>query len=154
MVKTIRASIGFVLLAMGGYAHAQAATTCPTLPADSGLTWETKTAGGTQFCRAMRADGSEAFGLYIASQSAFKPNRGDRAEEAQIDGRATYWYRSELAGQPDVQARETLITLPDGRVAYLWIQAPSKDVLTQVIAQASTLRFGAGGGAQLTSTGK
>ncbi|AXK72363.1 hypothetical protein DWG18_08810 [Lysobacter sp. TY2-98] len=151
MVKTIRVSIGFMLLAMGSYAHAQAATTCPTLPADSGLTWETKTAGGTQFCRAMRPDGSEAFGLYMAAQSAFKPNRGDRAEEAQIDGRATYWYRSELAGQPDVQARETLIPLPDGRVAYLWIQAPSKEALTQAITQTNALHFGTGGSAQLTS---
>ncbi|WP_407908891.1 hypothetical protein [Lysobacter claricitrinus] len=151
MVKTIRATIGFTLLAMGGYAHAQATTTCPTLPADSGLTWETKTAGGTQFCRAMRADGSEAFGLYLAAQTPFKPNRGDRAEEVKIDGRDTYWYRSELAGQPDVQARETAISLADGRVAYLWIQAKSNDDLAKAIAQSSTLRFGTGGGAQLTS---
>lgn len=151
MVKTIRASIGFALLAMGSYAHAQATTTCPTLPADSGLTWETKTAGGSQFCRAMRADGSEAFGLYIAAQTPFKPNRGDRAEEVKIDGRDTYWYRSELAGQPDVQARETAIPLSDGRVAYLWIQARSKDDLAGAITQASAMRFQAGGGAQLTS---
>ncbi|MGY3264204.1 MULTISPECIES: hypothetical protein [unclassified Lysobacter] len=151
MVKTNRASIGFALLAMVGFAHAQATTTCPTLPADSGLTWETKTAGDTQFCRAMRSDGSEAFGLYMAAQTPFKPNRSDRAEEVKIDGRDTYWYRSELAGQPDVQARETSISLPGGRVAYLWIQANSKDDLTQAITQSSTLRFGAGGGAQLSS---
>lgn len=151
MVNSIRATIGFALLAMGSYAHAQATSTCPMLPADSGLAWETKTAGGSQFCRAMRADGSEAFGLYIAQQTPFKPSRSDRAEEVKLDGRDTYWYRSELAGQPDVQARETAIPLADGRVAYLWIQAKSKDDLATALTQTSALRFGTGGGAQLTS---
>jgi hypothetical protein len=149
MVKSICASIGLGLLAVAGLAQAQSSGTCPSLPADSGLTWETKTAADTQFCRALRADGSEAFGLYIASRTAFKPGRANRAEEASIDGRATYWYRSELAAQPDVQARETVINLPDGRVAYLWIQAHSSQELSSAIAQTGALRFGAG--AQLSS---
>jgi hypothetical protein len=147
MHKNIRTFTGLGLLAMAGFAQAQAA--CPTLPADSGLTWETKTAGDTQFCRALRADGSEAFGLYIASRTPFKPGRANRAEEARIDGRDTYWYRSELAAQPDVQARETAIPLPDGRVAYLWIQAHSSDELSRALAQTGSLRFGSG--AQLSS---
>ena len=151
MVKSIRASIGVTLLAVAGFAHAQSAGTCPSLPADSGLTWETRTAGGTHFCRALRADGTEAFGLYIAAESPFKPSRADRAEEASIDGRSTYWYRSELAARPDVEARETLLKLPDGRVAYFWIQATSKDELSRSLAQANGLRFEAGSGAQLTS---
>lgn len=149
MGKSIRASIGLALLAVAGMAQAQSAGTCPALPADTGLTWETKTAGATQFCRALRADGSEAFGLYIAKQTAFKPTRSMRAEEAHIDGRSTFWFRSELAGQPDVQARETAIPLADGRVAYLWIQAKSNEELARALAQTGTLRFGAG--AQLSS---
>jgi hypothetical protein len=149
MVKSIRASIGLGLLAMAGFAQAQSTGTCPTLPADSGLTWETKTAGDTQFCRALRADGSEAFGLYVASHTAFKPARADRAEEARIDGRSTFWYRSELAATPDVQARETVLPLADGRVAYLWIQAHSNDELSQAMTQTGTLRFNSG--AQLSS---
>ena len=149
MIKSIRTSVGLGLLAVAGFAQAQDAGTCPALPADSGLTWETKMAGDTQFCRALRADGSEAFGLYIASHTAFKPGRANRAEEASIDGRATYWYRSELAAQPDVQARETVVNLPDGRVAYLWIQAHSSQELSSAIAQTGALHFGPG--AQLSS---
>lgn len=148
MRKTTRASIVLALLASSAPAFAQSAGACPTLPADSGLTWETRTAGGTQFCRALRADGSEAFGLYIAKETPFRPTRGNRAEEARIDGRNTYWYRSEIAGQPDLQARETAIELPDGRVAYLWIQAKSSDDLQRALAQTGALRFG--GDAQLT----
>jgi hypothetical protein len=150
MEKSTRATIGLALIALAGMAHAQSTSgPCPALPADAGLTWETKTAGDTQFCRAIRADGSEAFGLYIAAQTAFKPSRGNRAEEASIDGHDTRWYRSEIAGQPGLQARETAIELPDGRVAYLWIQAKSSDELTQALTQTSALKFG--GNAQLSS---
>lgn len=143
MKKTIRALSAAVLLGTGSLALAQTAPTgCPQLPDDSGLTWEYKAAASTQFCRALRADGSEAFGLYIAKDSAFKPGRANRAEEARIDGRTVHWYRSELAGKPDVQARETVIELPDGRVAYLWIHAKSQDELGEAIARSNALRFG------------
>lgn len=139
----VRALTAGALLAAGPFVHAQTApAACPDLPADSGLTWEYKAAASTQFCRALRADGSEAFGLYIARESAFKPSRGNRSEETRIDGREVHWYRSELAGKPDVQARETLLELPDGRVAYLWIHANSQDELGESIARAATLRFG------------
>ncbi len=145
MNSTTRALAAMALLAAAGTAHAQTApAACPLLPAESGLTWEYKAAAATQFCRALRADGSEAFGLYIAKDSAFKPSRGRRAEEATIDGRATHWYRSELAARPDVQARETLIELPDGRVAYLWIHAYSAEELDQSLAGTSSLRFDGG----------
>ena len=151
MVKSIRVGLGIALLGAASVASAQqAGEHCPRLAASSGLTWEYKGASGTDFCRALRADGSEAFGLYIAAQSAFKPGRADRAEEAHIDGQASFWYRSELAGKPDIQARETLVSLPGGRVAYVWIQAHSADELGQSIATANTLQFGPGG-AQLSS---
>lgn len=145
MNSSIRALTATALLAAAGAVPAQTApAACPLLPADSGLTWEYKAAATTQFCRALRADGSEAFGLYIAKESAFKPRRGQRAEEATINGTVTHWYRSELAARPEVQARETLIELPDGRVAYLWIHAHSADELGQSIAGTSSLRFGDG----------
>lgn len=143
MKTTIRAFSAAVLLGTAGLAAAQAApAACPLLPADSGLTWEYKAAASTQFCRALRADGTEAFGLYIAKNSPFKPGRANRAEEARIDGRVIHWYRSELAGKPDVQARETSFELPDGRVAYLWIHADSQDELGDAIARTASLRFG------------
>jgi hypothetical protein len=142
MKTIIRALTAAAVLGTAGGALAQnAGSGCPALPADSGLTWEYKAAASTQFCRALRADGSEAFGLYIAKDSAFKPGRANRAEEVRIDGRAVYWYRSELAGKPDVQARETLVELPDGRVAYMWIHAKSQDELGESIARSASLRF-------------
>lgn len=149
MHTTIRTLACLAVLGAAGAAQAQDAAVCPRMPADSGLSWEYKAAGETQFCRALHADGTEAFGLYIARESAFEPGRSNRAEQASIDGRPVYWYRTELAGKPDVLARETLVKLPDGRVAYLWIQAPSDDALNQAIAQTRDLRFSAG--AQLSS---
>ncbi len=131
------------LLAMAGAAHAQSSpdSVCPQLPADSGLSWEHKSTRTSDFCRALRADGSEAFGLFIAAESPFKPNRGNRAEQASIDGRPIHWYRSEIAAQPKVQARETLIELPGGRVAHMWVQAPSEPQLAEALSQAAQLRF-------------
>lgn len=143
MNPIVRALTAVALLGAGPLVHAQAVSVaCPDLPADSGLTWEYKAAANTQFCRALRADGSEAFGLYIAKESAFKPSRGNRAEETRIDGQSVHWYRSELAARPNVQARETLIELPDGRVAYMWIHANSQDELGESITRATSLRFG------------
>ncbi|MGH8078681.1 MAG: hypothetical protein ACREPE_15375, partial [Lysobacter sp.] len=75
-----------LLLALTAGAQAQAQSeenvACPQLSADTGLTWQHKAAAKSDFCRALRADGSEAFGLYIASDTAFKPSRSDREEQA------------------------------------------------------------------------
>lgn len=135
------ATLALAGLATTTQAQAAGEGVCPQIPASSGLTWEHKAAGETQFCRALRADGSEAFGLYIARDSAFEPGRANRAEQASIDGQRVTWYRTELAANPDVRARETLLPLPGGRVAYLWIQAPSDDALKEAIAQTGELRF-------------
>lgn len=143
MNSTIRAMTAVALLASAGFVHAQSLSgACPDLPADSGLTWEYKAAATTEFCRALRADGSEAFGLYMAKDSPFEATRANRAEEAMIDGRQVQWYRTELAGKPDVQARETVVSLPDGRVAYIWIQARSEQELGESINRANSVRFG------------
>lgn len=135
-------------LAAGAQAQSTGAAGCPQLPADSGLAWQHKATPTSDFCRALRADGSEAFGLFIANESPFKPRRADRAEEASIDGRQVQWYRSELAAQPGVESRETLIELPGGRVAHVWVQAKSEQQLTEALGQANNLRFRA---AQLSS---
>jgi len=134
-----------LLLALAGGAQAQTqsdmATACPQLPADSGLTWQHKGTVKADFCRALRSDGSEAFGLYIANESPFKPNRSDREEQASIDGHDITWYRSELAAQPGIEARETLLKLVDGRVAHIWIQARTTGQLAEALQQAQAMRF-------------
>lgn len=133
-----------LLLALAGGAQAQAQPeangVCPQLAADSGLAWQHKATSNTDFCRALRSDGSEAFGLYIASESAFKPSRGNREEQASIDGHAVHWYRSEIASKPDIEARETVLELVDGRVAHIWIQATTEQ-LGEALQQAQAIRF-------------
>lgn len=131
------------LLLVAGGAQAQSAgdAVCPQLPADSNLVWQHKSTASSDFCSALREDGSEAFGLFIANDSPFKPSRANRAEQASIDGRAVQWYRSELSQRPDTQARETVIELPGGRVAHVWVQAGSAEQLTQAMAQTRDLRF-------------
>lgn len=133
-----------LLLALAGGAQAQtqpdASAACPQLPADSSLAWQHQATADTDFCRALRNDGSEAFGLYIASESAFEPSRRNREEQATIDGREIHWYRSEIASKPDIEARETLLPLADGRVAHIWIQV-SPQQLGEAMQQAQSMRF-------------
>src|SRR6476469_742335 len=117
----------FLMLAVVGAVgnlQAQQADPCPQLPADAGLTWDVGGSAANQLCRALRADGSEAFGLVISAKPAFEPQRSDRAEAGQIGGRDVTWYKAELAQKPGTEARETLLRLPDGRSMHVWLQAP------------------------------
>lgn len=136
-------SLSLGLLLMGGAAHAQTAFVCPALPASTGLTWEHKPAGNAEFCRALRADGSEAFAVFVTDKAPFKPNRSDRAERGAIGGLEVTWYRSEIAGKPNVQSRETLVDLPDGRVAHVSFQASDASAMGTVMEQAGLMQFGA-----------
>jgi len=132
-----------VLLAgmgLASAAKAQQSPACPQLPGDAGLTWEYRGSGG-DLCRALRADGSEVFGLVISAKPTFEPQRSDRAERSQVDGREVTWYRAELAAKPGVQARETLIALPDGRSAHLWLQADDGDKLASDFRMLQGLHF-------------
>src|SRR5262245_12264078 len=117
-----------LLLPLAGTAAAQNVGACPYLAAETGLTWEHRGSADSDFCRAMRADGTEAFGMTIAKDSPFSPKGATRAERISIDGREVTWYRTEIAGT-QIQARETVVKLPDGRVAYMWVQASTKEQL-------------------------
>ena len=128
-------------LVLAGAATAQDASVCPQLPADAGLSWDYRGSGDTQLCRALRADGSEAFGLVISAQPTFDPSRSDRAERSTVDGREIRWYRAELAQKPGVQAREAVIELRNGRSAHLWLQAESDDKLQAGYQLLQGLRF-------------
>lgn len=130
-----------LLLPLAGTAVAQDAGACPYLAADTGLTWEHRGSAGSDFCRALRPDGTEAFGMTIAQEAPFKPKGGNRAENVTIDGRQVTWYRTEIAGT-QIEARETRVELPDGRVAYMWVQANSPEQLNQVLQQTQSMKFG------------
>lgn len=97
--------------------------------------------GDADFCRALRDDGSEAFGLYISKQAPFDPKRANREETDVVNGRQVQWYRAELAGQPDVEARETLVELNDGRVAHIWLQAGPGEELGKMFQLTRNLDF-------------
>ena len=131
-------------LLLSGTVHAQEASPCPEIPADTGLTWSHRPSGDSDLCLAQRADGSEAFGVYISPKPSFEPARPDRAEQGKIDGQSLYWYRAELAAQPGVEARETVVTLPDGRSAHIWLQAPNAQALAASLQLAQGMRFRSG----------
>jgi hypothetical protein len=95
---------------------------------------------GFDFCRAIRG-WQQAFGMTIAKDAPFKPKGGNRAENVTIDGQQVTWYRTEIAGT-QIQARETRVELPDGRVAYMWVQANSPEQLNQVLQQTQSMKFG------------
>jgi hypothetical protein len=137
------------LLLAAGAANAQdaaAASRCPQLPADAGLTWEARSSDAGDFCRALFADGSEAFGLYITPERSFDPVRRNRAERNfTLDGHDVTWYRAEIAASPGVEARETDVELTDGRHAHVWLQAPSPTELPARLQLVGRLHFtGAG----------
>ena len=125
--------------------QAQPATSCPQLPANAGLAWEARSTADSDFCRALRSDGSEAFGLYITAEPSFEPNSRNRQESGRIDGRDVVWYRAEIATDPGVQAREALLQLADGRYAHIWLQADSADALAADYQLVGNLRFRTGG---------
>lgn len=132
-----------LLLAFASFgAMAQATTTCPALPADTGLRWEKLEGPGFVFCRALRSsDGSEAFALTLSQDSPFKPNRGDRAEESVIAGTQARWYRSEIAGDRDALAREALVELDSGQVAHFSLRASDEAQLHTLMQQVGEIDF-------------
>jgi len=129
-------------LALAGAVNAQTPDNCPTLAADGGLSWKQLDGPGFTFCKALRdSDGSEAFAVTISEDSPFKPRRGDRAEQASIDGHDVYWYRSEVAAAPDALVRETLLELEQDRVAHISLQAGSQEQLADLLRQVGAIRF-------------
>jgi hypothetical protein len=130
-----------LLLPLAGTAAAQSAGACPYLDANTGLTWEHRAGPNFDFCKAIKADGTEVFGVYIAREAPFKPRNGNRAEQVTIDGREVTWYRAEIAGTK-LEARETLVEMPDGRIAHISVQAKSQEALTESLQQTQALKFG------------
>ena len=132
-----------LLLPLAGTAAAQSAGACPYLDANTGLTWEHRAGPNFDFCKAIKADGTEVFGVYIAREAPFKPRNGNRAEQVTIDGREVTWYRAEIAGTK-LEARETLVEMPDGRIAHISVQAKSPEALVESLQQTQGLKFGGG----------
>lgn len=129
-------------LLAAGVAQAQSAGECPMLPSDSGLTWRQLDGPDFTFCKAIRvSDDAEQFAVTLSSQSPFDPKRSNREEQGVIDGHSVYWYRSEIASAPDMQVRETLVELGDGRVAHISLRAANQTELADALREAESIRF-------------
>jgi len=122
-------------------AQAQTASNCPTLPANSGLTWDVLDGPGFLFCKALRQDGSEAFAVTLSRTSPFKPSRSNREEEGRIDGQPIYWYASEIAGRDNEVARETLVDVEGGNVAHVSLRAGDRARADEAMQQVQSLTF-------------
>lgn len=130
-------------LLFAGAAQAQSAGECPLLPIDSGLSWQKLNGPDFVFCKAIRtSDNAEILAVTISRNSPFQPSRNNRAEKAVIDGHEVRWYRGEIASAPDMQVRETLIELEDGREAHISMRAASEDELLIAQKRAESLHFG------------
>jgi len=143
-------SILLAALACTPLAHAQdAAGPCPALPtAAADLVWTDMQAGTLHLCRAIDAQGREAFAVTISRDSPFKPQRGLREEEGRFGGETLWWYRSEIAGRPDELVREALLEIDRNRVAHVVIRTESPAELKQYQSVVENLRFGDPGLAQ------
>jgi len=109
-------------------AFAQTTVTCPQLPADGGLRWETSEGPDFLYCKAVRdADGEQAFGVMLRQKSPFRTYRARRTEEAIIGGREVHWYRGNVSSQPDAIVRETLVELDNGFTAHIMLRADSEE---------------------------
>ncbi|MCL1634092.1 hypothetical protein M2650_05530 [Luteimonas sp. SX5] len=131
-----------LLLGLAGSVHAQNASECPRLPTVQ-LSWEQRDRGDTLLCRAIREDGSEAFGVSITPDAPYELRRSNRLGPGTVGEQSVYWYRGELATQPGVQVRETMFELADGRSVHIWLQAGSDAELTQLIGTVQAVRFDA-----------
>lgn len=141
-MKTIHLLLAGIGLLSPAMAAAQSGLECPTLPADAGLAWERLDSRDFTFCKAIRAnDGEQVFAVMLAGESPFRPERSDRAEASVIDGRESHWYRSEVAGKPELRVRETLVELDRDHLAHISVRAGSDEALADALRTVETLRF-------------
>lgn len=139
--RPIAGALALAFLAAAPCALAQTPGECPALPADAGLDWTRRAGEAFLICRAVDADGREAFGLYLAERSPFEPRRSAREERGTVAGQEVRWYRGEDAADPGKLVRETLVTLEDGRVMHVWLHARDRDQLQRNQQLVEGLRF-------------
>lgn len=122
-------------------ALAELPTTCPELPATTGLAWETVAGDDFLFCKAVREDGFQAFSVMLRADSPFRERMSLREEAGRIDGHKVRWYRGEVATRRDVHVRETVVELGKRSTAHIVVRADSEDALAQNLRLAERMRF-------------
>ena len=132
----------FALAAVSTAAHGQQAAPCPSLPADAELAWQRLDGAGFTFCKAVPVAGGEpVFSVTLSRESTFKPRRGDRLQQAVVDGHPVHWYRGEVSGAQAVEVRETLVELSPQQQAHISLRASSDESLATALRLAESLRF-------------
>lgn len=145
----IAALLTTALFCHAGAARAQSAPAasfedCPPFPSQFAdiVHWEHRQIPGMLFCRALLADGTEAFALTVSAESPFKPRRGLREETSTLgNGHELIWYRAEIIGQTSMLGREALVQLAPDRVAHLSMRAPDADTLSKFESYAASLPY-------------
>lgn len=132
---------GVCTLGLAAAAHAQPAPSCPQLPADSGLSWEQRGNDAFLICSAVDGSGAEVLGLSLSADSAFQPRRGNREERGVVAGQDIRWYRAEVANQPELLVRETLVELDRNRVAHIWVRRQDEEALLDGLGLVERLDF-------------
>src|SRR5690554_1106813 len=142
MNSLLRGSLLVAACALGMATAAQAQSpSCPQLPAGSELSWEQRGNDAFLICSAVNAAGQEVFGLSVSADSAFQPRRGNREERGVVAGQNIRWYRAEVANQPELLVRETLVELDRDRVAHIWVRRQSEDQLREGLGLVERLDF-------------
>ncbi|WP_103074748.1 hypothetical protein [Solilutibacter silvestris] len=111
------------------------------MPANSGLVWQEIQSDSLLFCRAVRDDGSDAFALTFTRKPTFNPDRRNSADVSSFDGQSLQWYRSSLAGNPDLQVRESLVKLDDGSTLQMVVRANDATGLQRAFGEISALKI-------------
>ncbi|MDH5832966.1 hypothetical protein [Luteimonas kalidii] len=137
---TMKHWLAAATLCLSTSAFAQSSGRCPELPAGSGLVWETAAGDDFLFCKAMRADGHQAFSVMLRAESPFRERFKLREHEAVIDGHEVRWYRGDLAVQ-NALVRETLVELDDDLTAHIMVRVDDEQQLAESLRQAGGLRF-------------
>ena len=132
-----------LFLAWSGTVSAQSASNCPTLPVNSGLSWQEIQNDSLLFCRAVRNDGSDAFALTFTRKPTFDPDRRNIADVSTFGGQGLQWYRSTLAGAPNLQVREALVKMNDGSSLQMVVRAGDDAGLQRAFSEISTLKISA-----------
>lgn len=125
-----------VLLLQASDAPQRPDTTCPSLPADSEMTWDYHQAGDVGVCYAVEAStGEKAFGVYLGDKPRLVPSSDRSVGQGVVAGRSITWYElSEgyFFPEPPSFSRETLIVIDQsGRYAHIWVTATSSDAFAR-----------------------
>jgi len=144
MKACLASAAGLLLSLVATMSVAQSVNDCPVLPVGTALHWEQSGSASLVICKALDAQGAQAFGVMLTRKEPDKPS-GAREEKTKIDGHKTRWYRSQIANRPDAQTRMAVIELDDDRYAQVWIDAPSAADLETSMATVRNLQFNPNG---------